>query len=297
MAEAGFCSTGHRGDGQDVQVIPADGWAGFIATEISSRAGDPHLHVHCTLPNDFVGRDGLVRTMADGGRDLVINAPRFAAWGQAFVIEEAIKRGLIPSAWFDPETREWEVGAFSENSITAFSRGRTAVRAELRQAMDDRPRDARGLARRDRSAKARVTAAKADEQPTWGQLRATMLLRAQHGWLDLEAERAGVAPPVPQPGEWTDASGWSSRRPSCASTSRPPAWRASAPWSISPPADCRTRSGCGSPGSSSNRASSADTSPMTPACAPAGSSGSRAPPWAPRSGCWPCSTTALARTR
>ena len=28
MAEAGFCSTGHRGDGQEVQVMPADGWAG-----------------------------------------------------------------------------------------------------------------------------------------------------------------------------------------------------------------------------------------------------------------------------
>lgn len=79
MAEAGFCSTGHRGDGQDVQVMQADGWAGFIATEISSRAGDPHRHVHCSLPNQRVGQDGLVRTMADGGRELVINAPRFAA--------------------------------------------------------------------------------------------------------------------------------------------------------------------------------------------------------------------------
>ena len=86
MAEAGFCSTGHRGDGQDVSIVAADGWAGFIATEISSRAGDPHLHVHCTLPNVLVGRDGVVRTMADGGRELVINAPRFAAWGQEYVL-------------------------------------------------------------------------------------------------------------------------------------------------------------------------------------------------------------------
>ena len=81
MAEAGFCSTGHRGDGHDVSIVAADGWSGFIATEISSRSGDPHLHVHCTLPNVLVGRDGVVRTMADGGRELVVNAPRFAAWG------------------------------------------------------------------------------------------------------------------------------------------------------------------------------------------------------------------------
>ncbi|MDI1288446.1 MAG: relaxase domain-containing protein, partial [bacterium] len=130
MAEAGFCSTGHRGDGQDVQVMAADGWAGFIATEISSRAGDPHLHVHCTLPNMLVGRDGVVRTMADGGRELVINAPRFAAWGQEFVIAEAQERGLLGEVWFNPATAQWEVGGFSEETVTAFSRGRQAVLAE-----------------------------------------------------------------------------------------------------------------------------------------------------------------------
>ncbi|MHB1213333.1 MAG: relaxase domain-containing protein, partial [Candidatus Nanopelagicales bacterium] len=102
MAEAGFCSTGHRGDGEDVRVMAADGWAGFIATEISSRAGDPHLHVHCSLPNVLVGRDGVVRTMADGGRELIINAPRFAAWGQEYVIAEAQSRGLLGEVWFSP---------------------------------------------------------------------------------------------------------------------------------------------------------------------------------------------------
>jgi conjugative relaxase-like TrwC/TraI family protein len=204
MDEAGFCSTGHRGDGQEVQVMLADGWAGFIATEISSRAGDPHLHVHCSLPNQLVGQDGLVRTMADGGRELVINAPRFAAWGQAFVVEEALERGLIADAWFNPETGQWEVGGFSKDAITAFSRGRTAVHAELHQTADDRPRDARALARRDRSAKSRATGAKADDQPTWGQVRATMLARAERGWIDLEADRSRATPPVSQPGEWSD---------------------------------------------------------------------------------------------
>ncbi len=205
MAEAGFCSTGHRGDGQDVQVMPADGWAGFIATEISSRAGDPHLHVHCTLPNQLVGRDGLVRTMADGGRELVVNAPRFAAWGQAFVIEEAIERGLIPNAWFNPGTRQWEVGGLSDDTIAAFSRARQAVLAELAHDDDDRPRDARAMTRRNRAAKSRTTAAKTDEQPTWSQLRAEMTARASRLGIDLDAERADIVPPVPQPDAWTDA--------------------------------------------------------------------------------------------
>jgi conjugative relaxase-like TrwC/TraI family protein len=163
MAEAGFCSTGHRGDGQDVSIVAADGWAGFIASEISSRAGDPHLHVHCTLPNVLVGRDGVVRTMADGGRELVINAPRFAAWGQEYVVAEAQARGLLGEVWFNPRTAQWEVGGFSDEALTAFSRGRSAVLAEEEDLDDAKPVTARARAARNRAAKGRATAAKADD--------------------------------------------------------------------------------------------------------------------------------------
>ncbi|MBI1352375.1 MAG: AAA family ATPase [Actinomycetales bacterium] len=208
MGEAGFCSTGHRGDGENVTILEADGWAGFIATEISSRAGDPHLHVHCTLPNVLVGQDGVVRTMADGGRELIINAPRFAAWGQEYVIEEAQARGLLGEVWFSPETGEWQVGAFTADHLAAFSRGRIAMNAERDAAADDVPRTAKARARRDRAAKTRVTAAKSDVQPTWAQLRADVLARAEaEGW-DLAALRTGTVqgesygyrPPM----QWTD---------------------------------------------------------------------------------------------
>jgi hypothetical protein len=37
MGEAVFCSTGHRGDGEDVTLMPASGWAGTISTEIDSN--------------------------------------------------------------------------------------------------------------------------------------------------------------------------------------------------------------------------------------------------------------------
>ena len=168
MAEAGFCSTGHRGDGQDVSIVAADGWAGFIATEISSRAGDPHLHVHCTLPNVLVGRDGVVRTMADGGRELVINAPRFAAWGQEYVVAEAQARGLLGEVWFNPRTAQWEVGGFSDETLTAFSRGRSAVLAEDEDLDDARPVTARARSARNRAAKGRATAAKSDDPTDLG---------------------------------------------------------------------------------------------------------------------------------
>ncbi|MDO9486444.1 MAG: AAA family ATPase, partial [Actinomycetota bacterium] len=204
MAEAGFCSTGHRGDGSDVSIMPAEGWAGFIATEISSRAGDPHLHVHCTLPNQLVGRDGLVRTMADGGRELIINAPRFAAWGQAFVIQEATHRGLIAGAWFHPGTRQWEVGGFSDETITAFSQGRLAVLAEIEESDDGAAQDARGRSRRDRAAKVRVTPGKAGDQLSWSQVRAAMLTRALKLGIDVESERIAAPPAMRQPHEWSD---------------------------------------------------------------------------------------------
>ncbi len=204
MAEAGFCSTGHRGDGQDVQVLEADGWAGFIATEISSRAGDPHLHVHCTLPNVLVGRDGVVRTMADGGRELIVNAPRFAAWGQAFVIEEATARGLIGRPWFNVGTRQWDVGTFTPDTIDLFSRGRQAVRDERAASDDGVARDQRGLARLSRSAKRHATPAKVDEQPTWEQLHDTVQRRALARGVDLAAQREGTVT-----GGFTDPSGWS----------------------------------------------------------------------------------------
>ena len=213
MDEAGFSSTGHRGDGQNVTIVPADGWAGFIATEISSRAGDPHLHVHCSLPNVLVGRDGVVRTMADGGRELIINAPRFAAWGQEYVIAEAQARGLLGEVWFSPATGEWEVGAFSDDQITAFSRGRQAVLAAEDETGDEVARNAKGRARAQRSAKARVAAAKSDAQPTWRQLRADVLARATaQGW-DMNALRAGSLAGTSYwhrpPAQWTDEQ-WSS---------------------------------------------------------------------------------------
>ncbi len=204
MAEAGFCSTGHRGDGQDVQVMAADGWAGFIATEISSRAGDPHLHVHCTLPNVLVGRDGVVRTMADGGRELVINAPRFAAWGQEFVIAEAQARGLLGEVWFSPATAQWEVGGFSDDTLTAFSRGRQAVLAEEDDTDNGQPLSRRARAARNRAAKTRATAAKADDQPTWTQLRELTFARAEGLGLDLAAERDALGERFRAPSTWTD---------------------------------------------------------------------------------------------
>jgi len=205
MAEAGFCSTGHRGDGEDVRILEADGWAGFIATEISSRAGDPHLHVHCTLPNVLLGRDGVTRTMADGGRELIINARRFAAWGQAYVIEEAMSRGLMGKPWFNLGTGQWEIGAFASDTIDRFSRGRDAVRDEELAGADGVARDSRGRARVTRAARRLAIVAKTDDQPTWDQLRHSAVRRAFAFGINLAEEREGtVTGGLTDPGIWSD---------------------------------------------------------------------------------------------
>ena len=205
MAEAGFCSTGHRGDGEDVRILEADGWAGFIATEISSRAGDPHLHVHCTLPNVLLGRDGVTRTMADGGRELIINARRFAAWGQAYVIEEAMSRGLMGKPWFNLATGQWEIGAFAPDTIDRFSRGRDAVRDEELAGADGVARDSRGRARVTRAARRLAIVAKTDDQPTWDQLRHSAVRRAFAFGVNLAEEREGtVTGGLTDPSIWSD---------------------------------------------------------------------------------------------
>jgi len=206
MAEAGFCSTGHRGDGQDVTVMPADGWAGLTATEISSRAGDPHLHVHCTVPNVLVGRDGLVRTMADGGRELHVNAPRFAAWGQAYAVREALARGLVTSVEFDVDTFQWTVGAFEPRTLELFSKGRRAVRDEAAQSADGSALSDRTRSGRDRAAKRRITGAKSDDQPTWTRLRERCRAEATAERISLDFERERhLTPQGPQPAEWSDS--------------------------------------------------------------------------------------------
>lgn len=205
MAEVGFCSTGHRGDGQDVTVMPADGWAGFTATEISSRAGDPHLHVHCTLPNVLVGRDGLVRTMADGGRELHVNAPKFAAWGQAYAVREALARGLVTSAAFDVETFQWEVGGFDPRTLDLFSKARRSVQEEAADGDDASAVSAWTRSGRDRAAKRRITGAKSGDQPTWTQLRERCRAEAAAEGIDLDAERDRIVTAHwPQPPTWTD---------------------------------------------------------------------------------------------
>ncbi|MHB1164361.1 MAG: AAA family ATPase [Candidatus Nanopelagicales bacterium] len=205
MAEAGFCSTGHRGDGQDVAVMPADGWAGFTATEISSRAGDPHLHVHCTLPNVLVGRDGLVRTMADGGRELHVNAPRFAAWGQAYAVREALARGLVTSAEFDVETFQWKVGGFDARTLDLFSKARRTVQDEAADGDDASAVSAWTRSGRDRAAKRRITGAKSGDQPTWTQLRQRCRAEAESEGVDLDAERDRIVTANwAQPDTWTD---------------------------------------------------------------------------------------------
>lgn len=220
MGEAGFCSTGHRGDGENVTVIPADGWAGFIATEISSRAGDPHLHVHCTLPNVLVSRDGVVRTMADGGRELHINAPRFAAWGQAFAVREALKRGLVTSAQFDAGSFQLEVGGFSPETINLFSTARRSVQAALAETDDGEAVTAWSASARDRAAKRRLTGAKSGDQPAWLQLHEACRVEAALDGIDLDAEREAVpAPNWPQPSTWTDGQwAWAVENAACANS-------------------------------------------------------------------------------
>ena len=144
--------------------------------------------------------------MADGGRELHVNAPRFAAWGQAYAVREALARGLVASAEFDVETFQWTVGAFEPRTLELFSKGRRAVRDEAAQSADGSALSVRTRSGRDRAAKRRVTGAKSGDQPTWTQLRERCRAEAAAERISLDFERDRyLTPRSPQPADWSDA--------------------------------------------------------------------------------------------
>jgi len=110
--------------------------------------------------------------------------------------------------WFSPWAGEWQVGAFTADQIRSVSQGRERIRREELANGDAVPRTAKAKARLERLAKARVTAAKPDQQPTWSQLRAEVDRRARMHHFDLAKARAGSGPAASywdrSPAQWTD---------------------------------------------------------------------------------------------
>lgn len=179
--------TGHEGDGQQATPIRGDGYAATVSIESYSRELDPHLHAHVMIPNRVVCVDGVERTMATGGSDLVNHAWWFQAEFERRLRALSVERGLVTGWEFDAGNWQWEVAGADPEIMAFYSQAQALVRAAT---LDDL--EAEGLAvSRDRltlldsRAKRRVTQSKSDQTLTWDQLRHRMLTRAYAHHVDV----------------------------------------------------------------------------------------------------------------
>ena len=98
----------------------------------TSRALDPHPHVHNVVANAIVDDEGGVRTL--DARALYRHAPAAAALASAAIRWETQDLGL---GWWQRPDGVWEVAGVDEASIRAFSQ-RRAEMDEVRKALEER---------------------------------------------------------------------------------------------------------------------------------------------------------------
>lgn len=207
MRRVGHGRTGHEGDGQTAMPIKGLGYAATVSLESYSRELDPHLHGHVMIPNRVLCVDGVERTIATGGSDLVNHSWWFQAEFERRLRAISTQRGLVTGWEFDLEDRQWEVAGADPEIMGFYSQAQALVRSEILEALDgesvsvSRPR----LQVLDSRAKRKVTRTKGEETLSWGAIRARMIDRARVANVEINAAfSAPVAPVWSQPGAWDE---------------------------------------------------------------------------------------------
>lgn len=207
MTRVAHGRTGHEGDGQTARPIRGMGYAATVSIESYSRELDPHLHGHVMIPNRVVCIDGVERTMATGGADLVNHAWWFQAQFERILRQLSTDRGLVTGWEFDLEGRQWEVAGADPDLMDFYSQAQALVRAETLDSLDA---ESVAVTRSqlhvlDSRAKRKVTRAKGEQTLTWADVRSRMIDRARTAGLDLQTA-FGVEPPATdtQPGSWDE---------------------------------------------------------------------------------------------
>ncbi|MBI1351746.1 MAG: relaxase domain-containing protein [Actinomycetales bacterium] len=179
--------TGHEGDGRQATLIRGDGYAATVSIESYSRELDPHLHAHVMIPNRVVCVDGVERTMASGGSDLVNHAWWFQAEFERRLRALSVERQLVPGWEFDAASWQWEVAGADPEIMALYSQAQALVRAAT---LDDLEADGLAVSRDrltllDSRAKRRVTQSKSEQTLTWDEVRHRMLTRAYARHVDV----------------------------------------------------------------------------------------------------------------
>ncbi len=211
---------GHHGDGKRATRVSTGGMIGWrmdhrTARPVQGKPPDPHAHVHIVFANLALGADGVWRTIAAGGKDLM----RHARLADELVKHEIRGVLLKHGARYerDAVTGEWELAAIPRQLREEFSK-RSAQAAEELAKMGVTTDEATPAQRRMANAKSRQgkgSAGSVDLDEAWrAQARAaafdpdTVLAAALPGWPeagplgDPHGPGPGPAPgPLPDLGE------------------------------------------------------------------------------------------------
>lgn len=207
MAKVAHGRAGHEGGGQKAAAIRGLGYAATVSIESYSRELDPHLHGHVMIPNRIICADGIERTMATGGTDLVNHSWWFQAQFERCLRKLATERGLVTGWEYDLAGRQWEVAGADSDVMDFYSQAQAQVRAETLEELET---EAVSVTRArlqvlDSRAKRKVTQSKGEQTLTWGQVREHMIERAMESGIDLRAAYGALPMETEwQPGNWSE---------------------------------------------------------------------------------------------
>jgi conjugative relaxase-like TrwC/TraI family protein len=199
MADAGYGMTGHHGDGQTATRIHGTGWAGTCTVEMTSRAGDPHLHAHVMVANATRCVDGTWRAIGAGGAELRAGGAVANARAQRLFRHKTLSAGLL--GWvFDRDAKGWRVAGVTTEAEALFSKRHQAISATVEQARQGRRT---GSHRVDAAAEASTRGPKDPVVETLAQIRARVLAEAEAAGVPIWADDPGPRPDrAASPAQW-----------------------------------------------------------------------------------------------
>jgi conjugative relaxase-like TrwC/TraI family protein len=124
-----YGATGHHGGGQSAARIGGTGFAGTATMEVTSRAGDPHVHFHAMIANFTICEDGKARTIGAGGRDVLAHGAWASERFRMKYREASAAAGLAEWGW-NEVTGEYDQLDISADARALASKRHAQIAAE-----------------------------------------------------------------------------------------------------------------------------------------------------------------------
>ncbi|MDQ1250921.1 MAG: hypothetical protein QG597_5301 [Actinomycetota bacterium] len=124
-----YGAKGHHGGGQSAARIEGTGFAGTATMEVTSRAGDPHVHFHAMIANLTICEDGKARTIGSGGRDVLAHGAWASERFRMKYREATAAAGLAEWGW-NEATGEYDQLGISADARALASKRHAQIAAE-----------------------------------------------------------------------------------------------------------------------------------------------------------------------